>query len=150
MGMRTARTLSVTPYGVPAPPKGGAFCICRSAQIKLPLRGSWHRTAMTERVCLFTEGIVTESVLALSGANAPALPRGEPLAVHANFISLPRSLPLRKDFPRAGGRCRAATKGGVWHGAAVTERASPLKYAAAACPYDPPMKKWLRNARRRF
>ncbi len=24
---------------MPAPPKGGAFCICRSAQIKLPLRG---------------------------------------------------------------------------------------------------------------
>ena len=34
------------------------------------------------------------SVLALSGANAPALPKGEPLAVHANFIFLPRPLPL--------------------------------------------------------
>ena len=33
-------------------------------------------------------------VLALSGANAPALPKGEPLAVHANFIFLPRPLPL--------------------------------------------------------
>ena len=32
-------------------------------------------------------------------------------------------LPLRKDFPRSGGRCRAATKGGVWHRAAMTERA---------------------------
>ena len=46
----------------------------------------------------------------------PPLPKGEPLAVPANFISLPRPLPLRKDFPRSGGRCRAATKGGVWHG----------------------------------
>ena len=45
-----------------------------------------------------------------------ALPKGEPLAVHTNFISMPRPLPLRKDFPRAGGRCRAATKGGVWRG----------------------------------
>ena len=24
--------------------------------------------------------------------------------------------PERKDFPRAGGRCRVATKGGVWNG----------------------------------
>ena len=32
-------------------------------------------------------------------------------------------LPLRKDFPRSGGRCRVATKGGVWHRAAMTERA---------------------------
>ena len=30
---------------MPAPPKGGAFCIFRSAQIKLPLRGSWLRTS---------------------------------------------------------------------------------------------------------
>ncbi len=34
------------------------------------------------------------SGLALSGANAPALPKGEPLAVPADFISLPRPLPL--------------------------------------------------------
>ena len=34
------------------------------------------------------------SVLALSGANAPALPKGEPLAAPADFISLPRPLPL--------------------------------------------------------
>ena len=32
--------------------------------------------------------------LALSGANAPAPPKGEPLAIHADFISLPRPLPL--------------------------------------------------------
>ena len=35
--MRT--TLSVTAYAVPAPPRGGAFCIFRSAQINLPLSG---------------------------------------------------------------------------------------------------------------
>ena len=33
------------------------------------------------------------------------------------------ALPLRKDFPRSGGRCRAATKGGIWHRVAMTERA---------------------------
>ena len=54
--------------------------------------------------------------LSQSLAALTALPKGEPLAVHTNFISMPRPLPLRKDFPRAGGRCRAATKGGVWRG----------------------------------
>ncbi|EFQ07676.1 hypothetical protein HMPREF9436_00823 [Faecalibacterium cf. prausnitzii KLE1255] len=29
------------------------------------------------------------------------------------FTVLPRALPLRKDFPRAGGRCREATKGRI-------------------------------------
>ena len=67
-------TLSVTPYGVPAPPKGGAFCIYRSAVIKLPLRGSW-RTNVSLR----------------------------------GF-----SRPLEGRLPPAGGRCRVATKGGVW------------------------------------
>ena len=33
-------------------------------------------------------------------------------------------LPLRKDFPRSGGRCRAATKVGIWQSRqALTERA---------------------------
>ena len=132
---------------------------------------------------IFTGGVVTENGIcsaafcesvALRLASSPsqsptvtALPRGEPLAVHANFISLPRPLPLgevdlrskdgegeddceedtpsvcslrsqpapprgrlwavpktllpppkavplRDDFPRSGGRCRIATKGGVW------------------------------------
>lgn len=43
---------------------------------------------------------------------SPAPPKWEPLAVHANFISLPRALPLRKDFPRAGGRWRVSDKRG--------------------------------------
>ena len=44
-------------------------------------------------------------------------------------------LPLRKDFPRSGGRCRAVTKGGVWHRAAMTERAhavSPVTKVSSA------------------
>ena len=66
--------------------------------------------------CLFTGGVVTESSIcsaafcesaALRETNPqlarplsqslsalPALPKGEPLAVHADFISLPRPLPL--------------------------------------------------------
>ena len=37
---------------MPAPPRGELLGFFRSAQIKLPLRGSWHRAAMTERVRL--------------------------------------------------------------------------------------------------
>ena len=50
------------------------------------------------------------SVLALSGANAPALPKGEPLAVHANFISLPRPLPLGEVSPQVTERARMLSK----------------------------------------
>ena len=57
----------------------------------------------------------------------------------AKCVVSPEALPLRKDFPRSGGRCRAATKGGIWQSRqALTERASPLKLCAAAVPlYDP-------------
>ena len=38
-------------------PEGGAFCICRFAPTKLPLRGSWQsRQALTERVGSLPEG----------------------------------------------------------------------------------------------
>ena len=43
----------------------------------------------------------------------------------AKCVVSPEALPLRKDSPRSGGRCRAATKGGIWHRVAMTERASP-------------------------
>ena len=50
------------------------------------------------------------------------------LGVMRKFPAVLLALPLRKDFPRAGGRCRAATKGGIWQSRqALTERASPLK-----------------------
>ena len=42
-----------------------------------------------------------------------------------NFAAMPRALPLRKDFPRAGGRCRVATKGGIWR--VAPERVRMLK-----------------------
>ena len=35
-----------------------------------------------------------------------------------NCTAMPRAPPLRKDFPRSGGRCRAATKGGIWRASA--------------------------------
>ena len=37
-----SRTLSVTPDGVPAPPKGGAFLLLTGRCLKLPFRGSWR------------------------------------------------------------------------------------------------------------
>ena len=43
----------------------------------------------------------------------PAPPKWEPLAVHANSISLPRPLPLRKDFPRPGKMSRSDKRGSV-------------------------------------
>ena len=44
-------TLSVTPYGVPAPPKGELLDIFRSARIKLPLSGELaNPQGLTERV----------------------------------------------------------------------------------------------------
>ena len=40
-------------------------------------------------------------------------------------------LPLRKDFPRSGGRCRAATKGGIWQARqGLTERAHTVALSA--------------------
>ena len=45
------------------------------------------------------------------------------LGAKRNFPAVDLALPLRKDFPRSGGRCRAATKGGIWHRVAMTERA---------------------------
>ena len=72
------------------------------------------------------------SVLALSGANAPALPKGEPLAVHANFISLPRPLPLGEVDANVVSRRR---------GRGCFSAAPPLPQEAgaanAACHYDP-------------
>ena len=66
-------------------------------------------------------------MLALSASLcSAALPKGEPLAVHANFIFLPRPLPLRKDFPRPGEDVAQRQKGECGTAIAVTERARPF------------------------
>ena len=59
-------------------------------------------------------------------------PVAKALGVMRKFPPLLLPLPLRKDFPRSGGRCRAATKGGVWHRAAMTERAHAVALSAKA------------------
>ena len=85
--------LPSAPAGRSHLPQGDGFSgggkLCDSAE-KLPLRGSWHRAAMTERVKPSPwgrwldakrqdgRGSPPDSGLALSGAPAPALPKGEP------------------------------------------------------------------------
>ncbi len=52
------------------------------------------------------------------------------LGVMRKFPVVLLPLPLRKDFPRSGGRCRAATKRGVWICEAKTERAHAVNTIA--------------------
>ena len=52
--------------------------------------------------------------LSLLTAFAASSPKGTPLGYAGNFIATVEAVPLRDDFPRSGGRCRVATKGGVW------------------------------------
>ena len=57
-------------------------------------------------------------------------PVAKVLGAMRRFPAVLLPLPLRKDFPRSGGRCRVATKGGVWHRAAMTERAHAVSPVA--------------------
>ena len=58
--MRSARTLSVTPYGVPAPPKGGAFlcggkvCLSGSYPFRLlPQRRAFAESGAANAICRY-------------------------------------------------------------------------------------------------
>ena len=70
----------------------------------------------------------------VSGQRPRPLRRSRASSPKVGALGSPRKLhlfakasPFEERLPPAGGRCRAATKGGVWHGEAVTERASQLK-----------------------
>ena len=53
--------------------------------------------------------------------------RAHAVALSAKVSSATRNFPATAEaFPRSGGRCRAATKGGVCHRAAMTERAQAV------------------------
>ena len=52
--------------------------------------------------------------LSLLTAFAASSPKGTPYGNAGNFAATAEAVPLRDDFPRSGGRCRVATKGGVW------------------------------------
>ena len=67
----------------------------------------------------------------------PALPKGEPLAVHANFISLPRPLPLGEVDANVVSRRRGR--------GCSPQRLLPQEAGAAnaACHYDPTREKGI-------
>ena len=64
--------------------------------------------------------------------SVPALPKGEPLAVHANFISLPRPLPLGEVDANAVSRRRG--RGCLRKGKLPRQRARPLRQSLPALP----------------
>ena len=74
----------------------------------------------------------TPSVLPLRG-NPPS-PRGRLMAMPESFRFYERR-PLEGRLPPAGGRCRAATKGGIWLCEAKTEGVTIRSHSApASCP----------------
>ena len=75
-------------------PEGGAFCADRQIS-KAPPSGELDATSG-------------------SGLRGFARPGKQARVLAGNLTVMPKALPLRKDFPRSGGRCRAATKGGIW------------------------------------
>ena len=109
-------TGEVTPSGSlrsPAPPRGRLWALPETLPPPpkaVPLGKVASPQAMTEGVAL------RESVLALSGANAPALPKGEPLAWRYSF----------RLKCKVYGLARASPFGRGGTAQAVTERASPF------------------------
>ena len=71
----------------------------------------------------------TPSVLPLRG-NPPS-PRGRLMAMPESFRFYERR-PLEGQLPPAGGRCRAATKGGIWLCEAKTEGVTIRSHSAPA------------------
>ena len=61
-----------------------------------------HHTKTSAPAGVFCVSGIAYSGLALSGADAPALPKGEPLAKPGTLRGLPKAPTLRKDFPRPG------------------------------------------------
>ena len=78
-----------------------------------PLRRSRARFPLLSPAVTSSPG--AGEVFPLRGSQAVRLV-AKVLGVMRKLPAVLLPLPLRKDFPRSGGRCRAATKGGVWHG----------------------------------
>ena len=75
----------------------------------------------------------TPSVLPLRG-NPPS-PRGRLSRWRKTSRHCPKRRPLEGQLPPAGGRCRAATKGGIWLCEAKTEGVTIRSHSApASCP----------------
>ena len=76
--------------------------VCGPPGIAFSRVGSWRKTAVAAPLSAKARrGGERARPLSQCLSALTALPKGEPLAVHANFISLPRPLPLT-DFPRSG------------------------------------------------
>ena len=72
-----------------------------------------------KRLRAFRNYFFTGGVTPTGSLRSPAPPKGE-LLLYLPEVEAP---PERKDFPRSGGRCRAATKGGIWQARqGLTER----------------------------
>ena len=72
--------------------------------------------------------------LSLLTTFAASSPKGTPYGTAGNFFATAKAVPLRDDFPRSGGRCRVATKGGVWLDAKRQDgRGTHTKSTASLC-----------------
>ena len=93
------------------------------ARQRLPPRGSWqNRQVLTEGVSRAPSQALPRQLS--QGESQAVKPMAKVLGTKRKLPAVLLPLPLRKDFPRSGGRCRAATKGGVWQARqGLTERA---------------------------
>ena len=73
-----------------------------------------------------------ENPFRLAAARQSTFPKGTAFAVAENFTALPKEGPLEGRLPPAGGRCRAATKGGIWLCEAKTEGVTIRSHSAPA------------------
>ncbi len=82
--------------------------------LTIPKKKSKHKKASAAPVGAIALTLFSLLHLKPLSRCATAPPRGS-LWVLPETLSLPlKAVPLRDDFPRSGGRCRVATKGGVW------------------------------------
>ena len=106
--MRTAQTLSVTPYGVPAPPKGGAFlcggkvCLLGSYPFRLLLlvaatfpKGTASVVAAKFLVALDALALrATACALSVKAYGFASSPKGRAKSTAGNFLFIPNTLAI--------------------------------------------------------
>ena len=106
----------------------GAMRKLPAVLLALPLRKDFPRSGGRCRVA--TKGGICQARQGLTERAHAVTFVTQVLGSMSEFPAVLLPLPLRKDFPRSGGRCRAATKGGVWHRVAMTERAHAVSLGA--------------------
>ena len=73
------------------------------------------------------------SILALSVTYGATSPKGRGLGKEMDFAWTAKGSHFEERLPPAGGRCRAATKGGVWHRVSDDGEGEPPKGFIYAC-----------------